>query len=137
MLVSLQPTVVKVADENAEDPLARKSLELLEQAPEMFNIREIRQNMESRSDPDPLKTVLYQELDRYNSLLATVRRTLSSISKAIQGLVAVTPELEEVMDSLLKLRVPKTWSKTYPSLKPLGSWMRDLVLRCEQLKFWR
>ena len=136
VLVSLQPTVVKVVDENAEDPLARKSLELLEQAPEMYNIRDIRSRMESRSDPDPLKTVLYQELDRYNSLLSTVRRTLTSINKAIQGLVAVTPELEEVMDALLKQRVPKAWSKTYPSLKPLGSWMRDLVLRCEQFKMW-
>jgi len=30
--------------------------------------------MASRSDPDPLKTVLFQELDRYNALLNTVRR---------------------------------------------------------------
>ena len=135
-LVSLAPTVVKAVDENAEDPLARKSVELLEQCPGLFDMREVRSRMESRSDPDPLKTVLYQELDRYNSLLSTVRRTLSNISKAIQGLVAVTSELEEVMDSLLKLRVPKAWSKTYPSLKPLASWMRDLVLRCEQFRLW-
>lgn len=136
VLVSLQPRIVKVVDENAEDPLARQSAELLEQCPEMFNIRSIRETMASRSDPDPLKTVLYQELDRYNFLLSTVRRTLTAISKAILGLVAVTPELEEVMDALTKLRVPRLWSKTYPSTKPLASWMLDLGTRCQQFHDW-
>jgi len=136
VLVSLQPRVVKVVDENAEDPLAKQSMELLEQSPTIFDIRNIKEKMENRSDPDPLKTVLYQELDRYNLLLNTVRSSLTSISKAIQGIVAVTPELEDVMDSLGKLRVPRSWASTYPSTKPLGSWMRDLMQRCDQLSEW-
>ena len=79
---------------------------------------------------------LPQELDRYNRLLRSVRGSLGNIGKAILGLVAVTPDLEEVMESLTKLRVPKTWSKTYPSLKPLGSWFTDLIARCEQFRTW-
>jgi len=137
VLVGLQPTVVTVSDDSGEDPLAKKSLELLDQAPPIFDIRAIKQKMESRSDPDPLKTVLYQELDRYNRLLSSVRGSLANISKAIQGLVAVTTELEDVMDALTKQRVPKTWGKTYPSLKPLGSWFADLVLRCAQFEMWQ
>merc|ERR1711871_220890 len=136
VLVSLQPMVITASDDSAEDPLAKKSLELLEQTPAVFDVKAIKKIMESRSDPEPLKTVLYQELDRYNRLLRSVRGSLGNISKAILGLVAVTPDLEEVMESLTKLRVPKTWSKTYPSLKPLGSWFTDLILRCDQLRLW-
>ena len=62
VLVSLQPRVVKVVDENAEDPLAKQSAELLEQCPEVFDVRAIKERMAARSDPDPLKTVLYQVL---------------------------------------------------------------------------
>jgi len=32
--------------------------------------------------------------------------------------------------------VPDAWSFCYPSTKPLGSWMRDLVLRCEFMTNW-
>lgn len=135
MLVSLQARVV-TADEDAEDPIAQQAKELLDQAPELFNLREIRDIMASRSDPDPLKTVLFQELDRYNLLLGTVRRTLSNIIQSVQGLVSITPELEEVMDAVSKFRVAGIWGKCYPSSKPLGSWMLDLVRRCEQYANW-
>jgi dynein heavy chain, axonemal len=32
--------------------------------------------------------------------------------------------------------VPAAWLKTYPSLKPLGPWTRDLLQRLEQLARW-
>jgi dynein heavy chain len=38
---------------------------------------------------------------------------------------------------LLLNRVPKNWQKvSYPSLKPLSSWMKDLKLRINFLKDW-
>lgn len=33
-------------------------------------------------------------------------------------------------------QVPASWSKCYPSLKPLGAWMRDLILRAEHIRDW-
>jgi dynein heavy chain len=65
VLVSLQPRVVKHVDEDAVDPLAAQCQELLEQTPEVFSMRSVREKIDNRSDPDPLKTVLYQELDRF------------------------------------------------------------------------
>ena len=65
VLVSLQPRVVKAVDEEAVDPLAAQCQSLLEETPEVFSIRTVREKIDTRSDPDPLKTVLYQELDRY------------------------------------------------------------------------
>ncbi len=32
--------------------------------------------------------------------------------------------------------MPAAWLKTYPSLKPLGAWTRDLLQRIEQLGRW-
>jgi dynein heavy chain len=44
--------------------------------------------------------------------------------------------LEDVMLALGQLKVPKLWGSTYPSLKPLGSWMRDLALRIDFFCSW-
>ena len=92
--------------------------------------------MAGRSDPEPLKTVLFQEVDRYNKLLKKMRSTLIDLQRGIQGLVVITPELEGIFASLLNGSVPKAWSFCYPSLKPLGSWMRDLQLRVQQMQQW-
>lgn len=64
VLVSLQPRIIKAVDEDAIDPLAAQCAELLDQTPAVFDMRVARDIMASRSDPDPLKTVLFQELDR-------------------------------------------------------------------------
>ena len=64
VLVSLQPNVIIVVDDDSVDPLAAQCTELLEQTPPLFDIIAVRVSMEIRSDPDPLRTVLYQELDR-------------------------------------------------------------------------
>jgi dynein heavy chain len=135
-LVSLQPRVVKAVDEQEVDPIAAQCSELLQQTAEVFVMRTVKEKLDSRSDPDPLKTVLYQELDRYNKLLGTLHHTLSTIVKVTQGTASITPELEEVMIALSQLKVPKLWGKTYPSLKPLGSWMRDLSLRVDFFTGW-
>ena len=42
----------------------------------------------------------------------------------------MSEEMEKVYNSFLNNQVPSLWSNTaYPSLKPLGSWVKDLILR--------
>jgi len=135
-LTSLQPRKVQNVDENAENPLAAQCQDLLEQTAFPFNMRETREKIEPRSDPDPLKTVLYQELDRYNALISKIRSNLSTIIKLTQGTASTSAELEEVMEALSILKVPRLWGKTYPSLKPLGAWIVDLQRRVDFYTAW-
>jgi len=104
--------------------------------PPIFNLKEMRRAVDPRGDPDSLKIVLYQEVDRYNMLLKVIYRTLTGIMKAVKGLVVVTMELEEVMDALLDFQIPTSWSKCYPSIKSLGSWVRDLLMRVSFFTHW-
>eukprot|EP00106_Octopus_bimaculoides_P014248 XP_014781690.1 PREDICTED: dynein heavy chain 2, axonemal-like [Octopus bimaculoides] len=87
-------------------------------------------------DMSPLAVVLLQEIQRYNELLEQMRSSLKALEKGIQGLVVMTFELEMIFNCIFDGRVPPSWEKAYPSLKPLSAWTRDLVFRIEQLNKW-
>eukprot|EP00071_Canis_lupus_P026518 XP_022260075.1 dynein heavy chain 6, axonemal [Canis lupus familiaris] len=84
-----------------------------------------------------LTTVLGQEVDRFNRLLKLIHTSLETLNKAIAGLVVMSEEMEKVYNSFLNNQVPSLWSSTaYPSLKPLGSWVKDLILRTAFVDLW-
>uniref|UniRef100_A0A8C8W0I7 Dynein, axonemal, heavy chain 6 n=1 Tax=Peromyscus maniculatus bairdii TaxID=230844 RepID=A0A8C8W0I7_PERMB len=86
---------------------------------------------------DSLTTVLGQEVDRFNNLLKLIHISLETLNKAIAGLVVMSEEMEKVYQSFLNNQVPSLWSNTaYPSLKPLGSWVKDLILRTAFVDLW-
>ena len=135
-IISLQPRTVTEGGARPEDMVFKTCVDLEKGVPDLFDIDAIMAAVAPRPDPEPLKVVLYQECDRYNKLLLRMKGTLGALQKGIQGTIVITSELEAIFDALLIGRVPAQWAFCYPSLKPLGLWVRDLAARVAQLQRW-
>jgi len=80
-----------------------------------------------------------QELERFNRLLSVIRVNLVQLEKAIQGTVVMSMDLEKMFGNFLDGKVPLAWTDNalgYPCLKPLGSYMKDLIKRIEFMSGW-
>jgi dynein heavy chain len=116
----------KVVDALIDDVLAS--------TPPLFDHEQIMKDKEH--DPSPLHVTLFQEVERYNVLLTNMSSTLRSLKKGIKGLVVMSADLDAIFEALAKNKVPALYLKAYPSLKPLGSWTRDLTARLDQIRSW-
>ena len=86
---------------------------------------------------ESMNTVLTQECLRFNRVIVVLRNTLQQLVKAVKGLVVMSNELEAVASSFLINQTPAGWlAKSYPSLKPLGSYFDDFMKRLTFLQTW-
>eukprot|EP01107_Rhizomastix_libera_P003543 TRINITY_DN1618_c0_g1_i1.p1 TRINITY_DN1618_c0_g1~~TRINITY_DN1618_c0_g1_i1.p1 ORF type:complete len:3854 (-),score=1122.51 TRINITY_DN1618_c0_g1_i1:31-10566(-) len=136
-LLSLQPRVaVGSGGESREKKVMDVIHDLQKRLPEnpidMSNI--LRQKAD---DPtNPLLTVLVHEVERYNELLAIIKRSLIDLEKGITGTIVMSADLDEMLGCLFDNRVPPRWRNVYPSLRLLAPWVFDLVQRLEMFQKW-
>ncbi|XP_017137652.1 dynein heavy chain 12, axonemal [Drosophila miranda] len=86
---------------------------------------------------ESMNTVVVQEMERFLKLQKEIRASCRDLAMGIKGIIVMTPDLENVMTAMKFNRIPLKWmSKSYPSLKPLGSYVQDLYKRLNWLFHW-
>ena len=72
-----------------------------------------------------------------NRLTENIHGSVNDIESALEGTIPLSDEIEEVMESVKTGRVPREWLKySYPSDKPLGLYITDLVRRLKYFQEW-
>ena len=135
-VLSLMPRVSGGSGKSQEEELQDLTKDILDKLPPPFDIQEVSRQHPIKKD-ESMNTVLQQELLRFNKLSNGIKTTLKNLIRAIKGEVVMSLDLEEVGNSMFDNKVPSLWMKSsYPSLKPLGSYISDLIKRLEFMDKW-
>ena len=118
-------------DRESEDDLRTKIMDILERLPKLFDLVE-------GQEEDILKLVLDQELQKYNNLLDTMRESLEDSLRGIDGQNLVTPDIEQLLESVQENEIPECWGEAaYPTMEDLEGFLDDLSQRTDFLRSWQ
>ncbi|MCJ8744212.1 hypothetical protein PDJAM_G00116030 [Pangasius djambal] len=148
-VLQLQPRAASSGGKAREEIVEEIVTGIVQKIPDPIDIEEVVTKYPVMYE-ESMNTVLIQEVIRYNKLLAVISQSLSDLVKALKGLVVMSSELELMANSLFINAVPEMWKAkaricpphpfslclAYPSLKPLASWVSDLLQRISFLKHW-
>ncbi|KAJ8717801.1 hypothetical protein PYW07_005731 [Mythimna separata] len=121
---------------NTEGILVHMAAEILSKLPKKFDL-ETAQKKYPVDYSESMNTVLIQEMERFNKLLNEIKVSLKDLQKAVKGLIVMSVSLDLQSNAMLLGKIPDNWRKvSYPSLKPLPSYVTDFVERLAMLNDW-
>ncbi|KAL4712586.1 hypothetical protein ACJJTC_007181 [Scirpophaga incertulas] len=121
---------------NTEVVLMHMASDIITKLPPSFDV-EIAQKKYPVDYNESMNTVLIQEMERFNKLLVEVKTSLFDLQKAVKGLIVMSPALDNQANAMLLGKIPDNWRKvSYPSLKPLPSYILDFIERLAMLDDW-
>jgi len=120
---------------SVEDALRAKVTEILERLPEQHNLAELSERLEEERTPQ--QHVFYQECERMNALIATVKTTLLELDLGLKGALSMTSAMQSLADEIFMDRLPTAWTTdSFLSMRPLPSWFENFQQRNQQLLDW-
>eukprot|EP00163_Fabomonas_tropica_P009439 TRINITY_DN1923_c0_g1_i1.p1 TRINITY_DN1923_c0_g1~~TRINITY_DN1923_c0_g1_i1.p1 ORF type:complete len:2652 (-),score=902.80 TRINITY_DN1923_c0_g1_i1:9-7298(-) len=140
-IISVQPRIAFVEGGKSSDQIVDElAADIMSKLPKNLDKQHQHANTFKRTEDGTVNSigvVLAQEMVRFNKLLDVIRASLTQLRRAIKGLEVMSVQLDAIYSDFLLNKVPQLWADAaYPSLKPLGSWVRDLVKRVEFLHTW-
>ncbi|KAI5751908.1 hypothetical protein M8J77_011995 [Diaphorina citri] len=133
-LISLETDTSDTKGESKEEQVSALASGILGRLPDPIDYDTTDKNL--GKDKTPLDIVLLQEIQRYNVLLTRIRSSLENLGKALLGQMIMSPPLEAIFQCIHEGNIPADWLRAYPSLKPLGSWVNDLIDRVAHFQTW-
>lgn len=131
--------------ESTDTVMENKCIELLNSQPKLDEMDTIQFSVEDISRLKPvsrdnsMNTVLTQDSLRFNRLIEKIKQTLTKLKKAINGLEIMDGAMDILGGELLNNVVPSSWlanNISYPTMKPLGFYWKDLIKRLLAIKDW-
>lgn len=118
-----------------EEFIENVAKDILKKIPEEYEIWKVRRYFQRMMSPTIV--VLLQELERFNKLIAVIRKTLLHLQKALAGEIGMDSVLDNVAYSLFNGQLPNVWRKLAPNTcKNLGGWMEHFEMRQQQYFNW-
>lgn len=139
LLDALVLTSGEVGGDGADDKdavLVALANTILAEVPDPFDMVYARKHYDT-DYMQSMNSVLTQELEKYNILVSLIKSSLKELKKAIAGEALLSPALEAALISMQLNAIPAIWkTKSFNSLKPLGSYIKDLNARLAFFNDW-
>ncbi|KAJ9465464.1 Dynein-1-beta heavy chain [Diplonema papillatum] len=123
-----------------EELVKKRASEILSQMPSLLSLSEAGPHSLTfmpNGLPNSLSTVLRHEVESFSRLQGVINHSLVELGKALAGLTVLSEALDKMFQDFLSDKVPAQWSAaSYPSLKPLGAWLNDLLARLIFSRTW-
>ncbi|CBZ32638.1 dynein heavy chain, putative [Leishmania donovani] len=118
-----------------QDIVQQKIDEIRERLPEPHNLQDLSERLED--DRSPQQHVFYQESERMNILIETLRASLEELNLGLKGALSMSTAMQELFDQIYLDKMPERWARvSFMSQRMLGSWVENFMARNEQLVSW-
>ncbi|KAL7699312.1 dynein heavy chain cytosolic putative [Lotmaria passim] len=118
-----------------QEIVQQKIDEIRERLPEPHNLQDLAERLEE--DRSPQQHVFYQESERMNILIETLRVSLEELDLGLKGALSMSSGMQELFDQIFLDKMPEKWSRvSFMSQRMLGSWVENFLVRNEQLVSW-
>eukprot|EP01018_Ginkgo_biloba_P007892 Gb_26551 [translate_table: standard] len=131
-----QSNIANTSGKSKEEVILDIAKDMAERIPPPFDIELARYRYPVKYE-ESMNSMLHQEMARYNGIIEVIRHSLHTLQRTLKGLVVMSAEIEQLATSIYNGKLPAMWAaKSFPSLKPLTSYVVDLTERLNMLKKW-